>query len=66
MLGAIVAACLARGGDPYSGPLPEWRNGRRSGLKIHRPNRLVGSTPTSRTKVNPKSVAEIAKLQFWS
>ena len=29
--------------------MPEWRNGKRSGLKIRRPNRLRGSTPLSGT-----------------
>ena len=33
--------------------LPEWRNGKRSGFKIRRPNRLEGSSPSSGTGENP-------------
>ena len=33
----------------FSYPVPEWRNGRRGGLKIRCPQGRVGSTPSSGT-----------------
>ena len=33
--------------------VPEWRNGRRDGFKIHCPQGCVGSTPTS--GINPRN-----------
>jgi hypothetical protein len=37
----------------YDAPEPKWRNGRRSGLKIRRPQGRVGSTPTFGTTSEP-------------
>lgn len=38
---------------PASPPEPEWRNGRRRGLKILRPQGRAGSTPASGTNLLP-------------
>ena len=35
--------------------MPEWRNGRRAGLKIQLPQGSVGSTPTSGTSYNVRT-----------
>ena len=40
-------------------PWPEWRNGRRDGLKIRCPKGRVGSTPTSGTQMDTNTLSEM-------
>jgi hypothetical protein len=42
--------------------VPEWRNGRRRGLKILRAHARVGSTPISGTKSQNQSMASFIQL----